>query len=175
MTDPSRLAKGALAGLVGGLVGSWVMTQFQTVLPAETFKDLLGEVPEQAESESEESPEDKPATVEAADRVSEAVLGHELPPEDEEWAGLVTHYAFGSSSGAAYGLLAEAVPGVTTGGGLAFGAGLWLLADEGAVPALGLSDAPWEHPPSTHLYALTSHLVYGVTAEIIRRAVRAAL
>jgi uncharacterized membrane protein YagU involved in acid resistance len=53
-----------------------------------------------------------------------------------------------------------------------FGTGLFVAADEVAVPALGLSKSPREYPLSTHLYGLASHLVYGFTAEYVRRGVR---
>jgi hypothetical protein len=43
------------------------------------------------------------------------------------------------------------------------------------VPALGLSKSSEEYPLSIHAYALTSHLVYGLTTEVVRRAVRKAL
>jgi uncharacterized membrane protein YagU involved in acid resistance len=50
-----------------------------------------------------------------------------------------------------------------------------LLADEVTLPALGYSKSPMEFPLSTHVYALVSHLVYGWTTEIVRRAVRKVL
>jgi uncharacterized membrane protein YagU involved in acid resistance len=71
-----------------------------------------------------------------------------------------------------YGGLAEVVPQVTTATGVPFGAAFWLLADEISVPLLGLSKGPADYPVSTHAYALASHLVYGATAELSRRAVR---
>ncbi len=71
--------------------------------------------------------------------------------------------------------MAELTPFVTIGAGLPFGAAVWLAADEAAVPALGLSESPTEVPLSTHAYALVSHFVYGVTTEVVRRAIRAAL
>lgn len=36
---------------------------------------------------------------------------------------------------------------------------VWLVADEAAVPALGLSGSPTEVPLSKHAYALASHFV----------------
>ncbi|MDQ3133307.1 MAG: DUF1440 domain-containing protein, partial [Acidobacteriota bacterium] len=83
--------------------------------------------------------------------------------------------AMGAASGAIYGTLAELSPVVTMGAGLPFGAAVWLVADEAAVPALGLSKSPIEVPPSKHAYALVSHFVYGATTEIVRRSVRSAL
>lgn len=74
-----------------------------------------------------------------------------------------------------YGACAELVPEVTAGAGLPFGAAFWLVADEAAVPLLGLSKGPTEYPLSVHAYALASHFVYGLTAELVRRAMRAAM
>ena len=73
------------------------------------------------------------------------------------------------------GAAAEMAPKVTAGTGLPFGAVFWLAVDEGAVPLLGLSKGPRAYPLWTHAYALSSHFVYGLTAEIVRRAVRKAM
>ncbi len=77
--------------------------------------------------------------------------------------------------GGLYGATAELVPCVTTGMGLPYGALVWITADEGVVPALGLSKSPAEYTLSIHAYALASHLVYGLTTEIVRGALRRAL
>ena len=107
--------------------------------------------------------------------ISEGVFGHELQEHEKRPAGAAVHYAFGIASGGLYGALAEVSPQVTTAAGLPFGAAFWLIADEITVPLLGLSKGPAEYPPSTHAYSLASHLVYGVTAEISRRALRQVL
>src|ERR1044072_4856209 len=120
----------------------------------------------------QDSHEQDDATVETAKAISETVFGHELQEREKEPAGAAVHYAFGTLSGGLYGALAEVTPQVTTAAGLPFGAGFWLLADEISVPLLGLAKPPTEYPVSTHVYALASHLVYGVTAEMSRRALR---
>jgi len=112
------------------------------------------------------------ATVETAKVISEGVFGHELQESEKKAAGAAVHYTFGTLSGGLYGALAELVPQVTTAAGVPFGAAFWLLADEISVPLLGLSKGAAEYPVSTHAYALASHLVYGATAELSRRAVR---
>ncbi len=61
------------------------------------------------------------------------------------------------------------------GGGLSFGATGWVIADEGVVPARGLSKFPKEYPTSTHAYAFTSHLVFGLTTEVARRAMHSVM
>jgi len=69
----------------------------------------------------------------------------------------------------------EIRPKVTTGAELPFGAAVWLVADEVAVPAFGLSKPPWKIPLSTHAKALVSHFVYGLTTDAVGRVVRRAL
>ncbi len=109
-----------------------------------------------------------------ANAISEGVFDRKLSREEKHVAGAVAHYAFGITTGAWYGAAAEYVPGVTVGAGLPFGAFVWLSADEGVVPALGLSKSPREYPLSIHAYALASHLVYGVATEVVRNAIRQA-
>jgi putative membrane protein len=90
-------------------------------------------------------------------------------------AGAIAHYAMGATSGAIYGSVAEVAPAATAAEGLPFGAAVWVIADEAVVPALGLSKPANEYPLSIHAYALASHLVFGLTTEIVRRNIRRAL
>ena len=173
--------KGMVAGLAGGLVASWTMNQFQAAWTriaegsekshgAQSMQPSEGSSGEQGNDTAEQDD----ATVETAKAISK-VFGHELQESEKEPAGAAVHYAFGTVTGGLYGALAEVSPQLTTAAGLPFGAAFWLLADEISVPLLGLSKGPTEYPVSTHAYALASHLVYGVTAELSRRAVRQVL
>ncbi len=98
-----------------------------------------------------------------------------MTKSEKKIAGTAVHYSLGTAVGGLYGAVAELAPEVTAGIGLPFGAAFWLVVDEGAVPLLGLSKGPTEYPISTHAYALASHFIYGLTAEVVRRAVRRAL
>ncbi len=180
--NDSNLLKGMVAGLAGGLLASWTMNQFQAAWTrmaegtekshgAQSMQPSEGSQGEQGQDTGEQDD----ATVKTARAISKNVFGHELQESEKETAGAAVHYAFGTLTGGLYGALAEVTPQVTTAGGLPFGAGFWLLADEISVPLLGLSKGPTEYPVSTHAYALASHLVYGVTAELGRRAVRQVL
>ena len=161
------IMKGLLAGVAGGLLASFLMEQFQAGWSAA--------------SEAMSSPKRRggrkpdPTTVKAANLVTEKITGRKIPAGYKPLAGEAVHYGMGASSAAVYGVLAEVAPLVTAGDGAGFGAGLWLVADELAVPKAGLSKPPREIPLTTHLYALTSHLVYGWITEAVRRAVRRAL
>jgi putative membrane protein len=182
--DDNTVWKGFTAGLIGGLVASWTMNRFQ---------DVWGQVLEfhkvsrdHAEGGEETSgtqhvefgskpdvPDD--TTVRAASALSEGVFGHQLTPSEKKIGGTTVHYLLGTGVGGLYGAAAEIAPNVTAGAGLPFGAVFWLVVDEGAVPLLGLSKGPTAYPLSIHAYALSSHFVYGLTAEVVRRAVRSAL
>jgi hypothetical protein len=170
--------KGLVAGLAGGLVASWTMNQFQAAWTriqegsedshgAQSMQPAEGSTGDQSQDVNQDD-----ATVKAAKIISRDVLGHELQESEKKPAGAAVHYAFGTVSGGLYGALAEITPQVTAGAGVPFGAAFWLLADEISVPLLGLSKGPTEYPVSTHAYALASHLVYGATAELSRRAIR---
>lgn len=180
--DDGNIWKGLVAGLAGGLVAAWAMNQFQAAWMRAAANS---EKPHGAQSmqpsdgskgnQEQDAKEQDDATVETAKVISRQVFGHELQESEKKPAGAAVHYAFGIASGGLYGALAEVTPQVTAGAGLPFGAAFWLLADEISVPALGLSKGPAEYPVSTHAYALASHLVYGVTAEMSRRALRQVL
>lgn len=116
--------------------------------------------------------QDDSATVATAKRISRKVFHHELTEQQEATAGQAVHYGFGTTMGAMYGAAAEMLPEVTCGGGLPFGAGLWLVADEVAVPALHLAPPPQRTPLMIHGGALLAHLVYGAVLEGVRSGVR---
>ncbi|HET6976502.1 MAG TPA: DUF1440 domain-containing protein [Pyrinomonadaceae bacterium] len=169
--------KGVVAGLAGGLLASWTMNQFQaawTRIQEGTEKPHGAQAmqPSEGGDGNQDTAEQDDATVKVAKAISTEVFGHELQQSEKKPAGAAVHYAFGTVSGGMYGALAEVAPQVTTGAGLPFGAAFWLLADEISVPLLGFSKGPTAYPVSTHAYALASHLVYGATAELSRRAIR---
>jgi hypothetical protein len=171
MHDSSTHAwKGLAAGLAGGLAASFVMNQFQA-LSAKLEKEWKQSQGEKADGKKKGDD----ATMKAAAKISRGVFHHPMTQAEKKTAGPAVHYGFGTLTGAAYGVLAELVPGVTLGAGAPFGTAVWLGADEIAVPAFGLSGPPWESPPSVHVKALAAHLVYGVAAEGVRKLVRRAL
>ena len=214
MSTRPDVLKGLVAGTIGGLVGSWVMEEFQSAwfkLSKQIGKSESGESSSVSTSESssantsesssanrsesssasnggqsqngegesataEAEPatesEAEPATVKAAEFVSEKIFGHQLAKGEKKIAGDAVHYATGAASGAVYGVAAELVPEVAIAAGLPFGTAVWLVVDEAAVPLLGLAKGPTEYPLSTHLYALASHFVYGISTEVVRSALR---
>jgi uncharacterized membrane protein YagU involved in acid resistance len=178
----NHLWKGLAAGLIGGLVASWTMNRFQDVWTklaqdnqkSPPARDRLNH-PERDERVQASSDAEDDTTVRTASAISEGLFAHTLTQKEKKIVGPAVHYILGTGVGGLYGAAAEISPEVTTGTGLPFGAVFWLVVDEGAVPLLGLSKGPRAYPLSTHAYALSSHFVYGLTAEIVRRFIRRAI
>lgn len=169
-------ARGLAAGLIGGVVASWVMECFQDGLAKLSHKEQKGpeasqeQRPRAANAGAAEASE--PATVKLAVAVAEDVFQRPLAPATKPAAGAAVHYAFGTLVGGAYGLAAERLPLARRGAGSLFGSGLWLASDEIAVPAFGLAGPPQAYPFKVHASALAAHVVYGATLEVVRRALR---
>lgn len=153
--------KGMIAGLIGGLVASVAMRIFQktwdTVIAAPRDRPSSGREPE-AEK--------------IAAAVSRRLFRHNLTAGQEKIAVPAVHYTVGAAAGAAYGTAVEYVPELATDKGLPFGAGMMALNDEIILPGLGLIDPPARQPKAERLFYLASHLVYGVTCELVRRRAR---
>ena len=167
--------RGIGVGLVAGLAASWTMNRFQDIWIAVAPSNAPGK--DENLSTRNHPPEDEAgagddATVRAASALSEGLFEHKLTSGEKKIAGPVVHYFVGATSGVVYGITAEVVPGVTKGFGLHYGTAFWLVVDEGALSLLRLSKPPTAYPLSTHIYALASHLVFGATAEGVRRLLR---
>lgn len=157
MNAEAVLKNGAL-GVASGLAASLAMNLFQSGWSA-VSKRL------QPQKNGGGQGEDEPSTVKAADQLAETVTGQPIPGEQRQAAGQATHYAFGAFLGGLYGAAATAYPAVRTGFGAPFGAAVWAVADEVAVPAAGLAEPPTRTPVSTHAYSLLSHLLFGAVLE----------
>jgi hypothetical protein len=96
-------------------------------------------------------------------KAAEAVAG---PVEHARVASSAVHYGMAALTGAVYGLVRDSLP-LRGARGPTYGAAVWLVADELAVPALGLGS--WRAPVCTHARALVAHLAYGI---VLDRALR---
>ena len=177
-------AKGIAAGLVSGLVASWAMNRFQSLWTGRQHGEnsTTAEQPHDREAGAQDgrrdvSPDDpirddEDATSKLAGKIAQVVFHRELNRDQRRALSPFVHYGFGAFAGAVYGGIAEFFPRASFGAGLPFGSALFIAADEVGVPAMGLSKGPSQYPLSSHLYGLASHLVYGATAELLRRTLR---
>lgn len=193
--------KGMAAGMIGGLIGSWLMNQVHTVSRAlqraggysgnGTPRQRTGDPPSatgrrapangqrkrssrQSENtgEAEEAASDESATVRTAQMVSRRIARRELGFQQERLGGQIAHYGFGTVMGAIYGGLIEVMPKASTGWGLPFGLAVWLFGDELMLPLLGLGRKPTKVSLGLHAESFAAHLAYGLTSDTVRRLLR---
>lgn len=141
--------KGALAGLIGGIVATGVKTLAEEVFP-----------PRPSDAVS-------PPVIAA-----QKVWGEERVEGREDAFEEAIHWTFGALTGSAYGALAEALPAASTGYGVPFGAALFTLTHGTTLPLLGLEGGPFKIPLGRQANELTTHFFYGVAADLTRRGVR---
>ena len=168
-----HILRGALAGVAGGLVASWVMNEFSATLGAKLSTAV--ETPAEQRLLALES-DGEDATMKAADKIVEEVTGgRHLTHTQRERGGPIVHYAMGALAGGVYGALAEYSPAARSGFGTAFGGILFATADLFGVPLAGLGKWPDQYPVSSLANPLAAHLVYGATTELVRRLARTVL
>ena len=170
-----RFLRGAIAGMLGGLAGSWTMNRFSAAIGKVEEAWKKSDHRRQPRPQSRTSSSDQAATELLAQRLSHAILGRNLTSDEMNVAEPIVHYGFGALVGGLYGLMAELTPLTTKGAGTAYATAVWLGGDEIAVPRLQLSKPAEAYPAKVHAEAFASHLIYGLTAEGVRRAVRSML
>lgn len=168
--------KGAMAGFVGGVAGTWAMTEYQALWSRAVngYRSPSAAGRHDAREWQEKYEDGENANELAADAVARATVARPLDEQEMRIAAPLMHYAFGAGAGTAYGVVAERARWTTAGAGAGFGTVVWAGADESVVPLLGLSH-PRRLPAEAHLQAFTAHLVFGIVTELVRRTVRRAL
>lgn len=167
------LWKGAVAGLVAGLIGSLVKSKVEPPLQ-KLGENLFPPTPAQKRLRGADTtghPLNMPPAI-MIKEVSEAATGEKPASQTTETTMMGVHYAFGTSLAVAYAVAAEEIPGITVGAGVPAGAVMWAATHGSIVPALGLQERPDEMPAAWYVWELGSHLVFGLTVEIVRREIR---
>ncbi len=140
------VAKGLLAGALGGLAGG--------------VSKLAGELIYPPRTQGQQTP---PALL------AEKIAGHPLRKSLQTAATQVFHWTFSVGIGALYGAAAEFAPIVTSGYGVVFGEVVLLTTHESTLPLLGLNEPPLQQPAREQKSEIITHAMYGVTVEAIRR------
>lgn len=160
-----RIGQGFLAGAIGGLVGAWTMNQLQgmleKVMPMETDEPA-------SRPRSKNDPESKMVVA----VVSKRLLKQPLRDQETERLATVVHYLFGATMGGIYGVMAEVAPMTGVGLGIPFGVTLWLGAEGAAASMRGLAQAVDSRSPAAHARDLLTHTAFGLTTDLVRRAVQ---
>lgn len=149
MSTRSRsIAKGAIAGLLGGLIAAAAKSAAERIYPPHTSDKL--------KSPTVLTP--KPGSRELA--------------LEKRRASQKTHWALGAATGAAYGAVAEFYPPATAKQGATFGMALIALTHDNTLPFLGSAVKPELQTKRERTSELASYVVYGVVTETVRSIVR---
>jgi uncharacterized membrane protein YagU involved in acid resistance len=101
-----------------------------------------------------------------AERVGRSVEDRRLRP-----LAKTVHHGLGMAWGPVYCLLRRRGGMRPLGAGLAAGAALSLVVDEGLAPALGLSAPNRAYPAATHVRGFLAHLIWGAAAALAAEAI----
>lgn len=152
MTDEKRdgLMKDIVYGLIGGLVGTFVMDKVTTAV----YKLESDQTKNRESMLMKES-----AYTVLARRVAEKVGCH---PTDQQASklGAIFHWAYGITWAGLYGVLRQRVPAFSKAAGLPYALAVWAFGDEWLTTALKISPPPKEFPLAVHLRGLVGHISY---------------
>lgn len=144
------LAKGMLAGLIGGVAA----------MAAKTF----------AERAYPPQPHARP--VEMAAKRLPGGAGYALAVAEKTVTDEAVYWGFGAVAGAAYGGVAEYFPAATAKDGARFGLALATLTGEATLPGMRLFRGSKAQTPLERASGMTTYVVYGLITETVRRLVR---
>jgi putative membrane protein len=161
-----------LAGLLSGLFASAAMNvAARAVTRARGGREADGAAPGRYRTGRGAQPPQAKGAAEhdgavIAGTTAYRMLTGKYPPAHQRLAlGTAAHYAFGAAVGAAYAVASARVPALRKCYGTAYGTLVWLIADEGMMPALGLSRSAKELSAGVLAFGLGTHLVYGAALE----------
>ena len=100
----------------------------------------------------------------------------ELEHEGRLAATVASHFGYGASVGAIYGLAAEPRSATQAAvSGMAFGMGVWAASYAGWLPAAGLYKSAAREPRERHAMMIAAHLVFGAGLGVFSHAIRGRL
>ena len=143
------LAKGLLAGLIGGVIATAAKSFGEKIYPPRTHGEP-----------------------EPPDLLAEKLAGHPLDHSAKAASSETIHWTFGALAGATYGAVVEFYPAAAAKEGASFGLVLATMTHGSALPAMGLSASPDNQTTRERTSEMSTHVLFGVVTEIVRKSVR---
>lgn len=141
--------RGLIAGLIGGLAGTAVKAAVERFLEVR-----------EVDYES--------AQMRILDDLSNKLTGNTIDVENEGLAKQIVNIPLGVSVGAAYGYGKRDQTETNLLDGAFLGATTWASTHESTLPLVGIEKSEEDIPLKTQLSELFSHVLYGVTTEVVR-------
>lgn len=150
-TDPGEgnATRGLISGLIGGLAGTAVKSTVERFLEVRKV-------------------DQKSAQMKIIDSLSTKITGTPVKTDNEGIAEQLVNIPLGVSVGAAYGYGKRDQTDTNLMDGALLGATTWASTHETTLPLVGLEQSPEEIPIRVQISELFSHVLYGITTEIVR-------
>jgi putative membrane protein len=166
-----HLLGGFAAGVVGGIVATWVLDTYQqgALEATRRAENAVGAGPVLSRHQEEQMRNQERAHVETAQRIVKSTIGKGLSRAQRRGAAPIVHYAVGAIAGGVYGLAAELIPAVRAGYGTGYAGILFKGSSQALIPGFGFGSR------NKGGDGLSGYLVYGATLETTRRILRSLL
>jgi len=154
---------GAVArGIAAGVVGTALMTISQEIAAKlQSSGDDPGQDAQQEAPAPRDPWEQASMPAQVGRRISEGLFHKEVSPDLIPALTHGMHWAYGTSFGAAYGLVQGSLPSRPVRHGLLFGTGVMAMSYLQLVP-MGVYEPPWKYSAKDLATELGFHLVYGL-------------
>ncbi len=167
----TKLLGGVAAGLIAGLVATWVLDKYQqgALQATRRVEDAADAQPHLSRQQEEQLREQHRAHVDTARRIAKSATGRKLNRTQQQNGAVIVRYAAGALAGGAYGLTAEFLPAVRRWYGMGYAKAIFLGGSEPLLPWLGLGAGQKVQVTPA---GLPAPLVFGAAMETTRRFLR---
>jgi hypothetical protein len=168
-----KLFGGLAAGIIGGIVATWVLDKYQqgALEATRQAESAFDADPVLSRRQEDQLRTQQRAHAEAAERIAQSTFGKGLSRTQRRNAAPIVHYAIGALAGGAYGFAAEILPVVRRGYGTGFSNLLFLGGSQAMLPWLNLGTRQ-KVPPAVNANGLSAAFLYGAVLETTRRVLR---
>ena len=167
-----KLLGGLAAGIIGGLVATWVLDKYQqgALEATRAAENAVNAGPILSRRQEDRLREQQLAHAEAAERIAQSTFGKGLSRSQRRNAAPIVQYAIGALAGGAYGFAVEILPVVRRGYGTGYSNLLFLGGSQAMLPWLNLGTRQKIAPLKNG--GLSAPIIYGATLETTRRILR---
>jgi predicted lipid-binding transport protein (Tim44 family) len=167
-----KLLGGLAAGIIGGIVATWVLDKYQqgALEATRAAENAVNAEPFLSRRQEDRLREQQHAHAEAAERIAQSTFGKGLSRTQRRNAAPIVQYAIGALAGGAYGFAVEILPVVRRGYGSGYSNLLFLGGSQAMLPWLNLGTRQKITPAKNG--GLSAALIYGATLETTRRILR---
>ena len=168
-----KLLGGLAAGVIGGIVATWVLDKYQegALQATRRVENAVDADPVLSRQQEDQLRSQQRAHAEAAERIAKSTFGKRLTRKQRRNAAPIVHYAVGALAGGAYGFAVEILPVVRRGYGTGYSNLLFLGGSEAVLPWFKFGTRQ-RVTRSRHADGLSAPLIYGAVLETTRRVLR---